>query len=84
MSFERFGAYTKVWAPIFLDWAIFADGWGVTVDIEGLVDFAEQWLKSGSNYVISDIAPGSGGDGITNGVDFAGLADNWLAGDKGN
>jgi hypothetical protein len=64
----------------FLDWALFADEWGVTVDIERLVDFAEQWLKSGSNYVITDIAPGSDGDGITNGVDFAALADNWLAG----
>ncbi|MHC4417106.1 MAG: GLUG motif-containing protein [Planctomycetota bacterium] len=64
----------------FLDWAIFADGWGVTVDYDDLADFAEQWLKSGSNYLITDIAPGSDGDGITNGVDFAALADNWLAG----
>jgi hypothetical protein len=34
----------------FLDWAIFADGWGVTVDYDELAGFAEQWLKSGSNY----------------------------------
>ena len=74
------GPMRKCGPRLFLDWAIFADEWGVTVDIEGLVDFAEQWLKSGSNYVITDIAPGSDGDGITNGVDFAVLADNWLAG----
>jgi len=64
----------------FFDWAIFADGWGVTVDYDDLAGFAEQWLKSGSNYLMTDIAPGSNGDGITNGVDFAALADNWLAG----
>jgi hypothetical protein len=64
----------------FFDWAILADGWGDTYDIFDLADFTEQWLKSGSNYLITDIAPGSDGDGITNGVDFAALAENWLAG----
>jgi len=64
----------------FLDWAIFADEWGVRVDYDDLADFAGEWLKSGSNYLMTDIGPGSDGDGITNGVDFAALADNWLAG----
>ena len=64
----------------FLDWAIFADGWGITVDYEDLADFVDQWLKEGTNYLITDIAPGSDGDGITNGLDFAVLAENWLAG----
>jgi parallel beta-helix repeat protein len=64
----------------FLDWAIFADEWGVTVDIESLVDFAGQWLKSGSNYYIADIAPLPHGDGTVNFLDFAALANNWLAG----
>jgi hypothetical protein len=61
----------------FLDWAIFADGWQITVDYDGLADFAEQWLKEGAT--IADIAP-YGGDGIVNMADFAALADNWLAG----
>jgi hypothetical protein len=64
----------------FLDWAIFADGWGVTVDIDDLVEFAEQWLKTGQNYVITDIAPAPDGDGVTNFIDFAVFANNWLAG----
>ncbi|UCC22523.1 MAG: hypothetical protein JSW23_00150 [Planctomycetota bacterium] len=64
----------------FLDWVIFADGWGHAYDIFDLAEFAGQWLKSGSNYLVTDIAPGSDGDGITNGVDFAAMAENWLEG----
>lgn len=60
-----------------LDWAIFADGWQTTNDIFDLAEFAEQWLKTGSNYYIADIAPGSG-DGFVNLLDFATLAENWL------
>jgi hypothetical protein len=64
----------------FLDWAIFADGWQITVDYDDLADFARQWLKTGSNYLIADIAPAPTGDEIVNFLDFAALAENWLAG----
>lgn len=60
-----------------LDWAIFADGWQTTNDMYDLAEFAEQWLKTGSNYYIADIAPGSG-DGVVNLLDLAALAENWL------
>jgi hypothetical protein len=61
----------------FLDWAIFADGWGDTYDIFDLAEFASEWLKRG--VTVADIAP-YGGDGIVNMADYAVLADNWLAG----
>ncbi len=61
----------------FLDWAIFADGWGVTNDIFDLAEFTDQWLRRG--VTVADIAP-DGGDGIVNMLDYAVLADNWLAG----
>jgi hypothetical protein len=64
----------------FFDWAIFADGWGDTYDIFDLADFARQWLKTGSNYLIADIAPAPTGDEIVNFLDFAALAENWLEG----
>ncbi|MHC4396417.1 MAG: hypothetical protein ACYS1A_12255 [Planctomycetota bacterium] len=64
----------------FLDWAVFAEGWQTTNDIFGLADFAEQWLKTGANYYIADIAPVPVGDKIVNMLDFAVLAENWLAG----
>ncbi len=61
----------------FLDWAIFADGWGDTYDIFDLADFAGEWLRRGIR--VADIAP-YGGDGIVNVLDYAVLAENWLAG----
>jgi sugar lactone lactonase YvrE len=64
----------------FSDWASFADGWKSTNDIDGLADFAYQWLKTGANYYIADIAPARQGDGIVNMPDFAALAKNWLEG----
>jgi hypothetical protein len=64
----------------FLDWAIFAADWQITVDFETLADFADQWLKTGANYYIADIAPAPDGDGIVNMLDFAALANNWLVG----
>ena len=64
----------------FFDWAIFAAGWQITVDFDDLADFADQWLKTGANYYIADIAPAPDGDGIVNMLDFAALANNWLAG----
>lgn len=63
----------------FYDWAVFANQWQITVDIESLADFAEQWLKTGTQYCIADIAP-DGGDGIVNMADFAAFANNWLKG----
>ena len=68
------------WFVNFFDWAVFANQWQITVGFEALADFAEQWLKTGANYYIADIAPTSDGDGIVNVLDFAALADNWLAG----
>jgi hypothetical protein len=64
----------------FSDWASFAGGWKGTNDIDELADFAYQWLKTGANYYIADIAPAREGDGIVNMPDFAALAENWLAG----
>jgi hypothetical protein len=61
----------------FLDWAVFANQWQITVDFDGLADFADQWLKTGANYYIADIAP-DGGDGIVNMLDFAVFANDWL------
>ncbi|MHC4458827.1 MAG: GLUG motif-containing protein [Planctomycetota bacterium] len=64
----------------FSDWASFAGGWKSTNDIDELADFAYQWLKTGANYYIADIAPARQGDGIVNMPDFAALAKNWLEG----
>ncbi len=55
---------------------MFANGWEITTDINDLADFAEQWLC----VYRGDIGPVPYGDGIVNIVDFAVLADNWLAG----
>jgi hypothetical protein len=63
----------------FFDWAVFASQWQIEIDLEGLSDFAKQWLKTGAKYCISDIAP-DGGDGIVNMLDFAVFANNWLEG----
>jgi len=63
----------------FLDWALFAEKWQITVYFDDLAVFADQWLKTGANHYIADIAP-YGGDGIVNMEDFATLAKNWLAG----
>ena len=64
----------------FLDWAILAAGWQITVDFETLEDFTDQWLKTGANYYIADIAPAPDGDGIVNIFDFAVFAQNWRVG----
>ncbi len=64
----------------FLDWAVFAEGWQIAKDYDSLAAFAEQWLKTGSNYLNADIAPAPAGDKIVNMLDFAVLAGNWLAG----
>jgi len=65
----------------FFDWAVFANEWQITPDYEALADFAEQWLKTGANYYIADIAPSGGGDGIVNMLDLAVLASDWLIGE---
>jgi hypothetical protein len=41
-----------------------------------LYNFSSQWLEPRS--YIADIAPGIGGDGIVNMVDFSVFAENWL------
>ena len=64
----------------FHDWAVFANQWQITVDIENLADFAEQWLKTGNNYCIADIAPALGGDGVVDMLDLEIFAHNWLEG----
>jgi len=46
----------------FPDWAVFAEVWQITNDIFDLADFAEQWLKTGADYYIADIAPAPAGD----------------------
>ncbi len=61
----------------FFDWAVFASQWQITVDYEGLADFAEQWLKTGTRYCITDIAPDSG-DGVVDTLDLVIFAQHWL------
>jgi hypothetical protein len=65
----------------FFDWAVFANQWQITDGFEAIIDFAEQWLKTGARYYIADIAPAGDGDGIVNMLDFAVIANNWLEGD---
>jgi len=65
----------------FADWPAFASNWQSSYDIFDLAEFVSQWLKTGANYCIADIAPESEGDGIVNMVDFAVLAENWMAGE---
>ncbi len=62
----------------FADFAVFADQWGVSQDIDTLLDFAEQWLKIGLPSHFADIWPRPNGDGRVNASDLAVLADNWL------
>ena len=62
----------------FLDWAVLADGWQNTIDINDVADFAGQWLQFGA--YCADIAPSPGGDGAVDMLDFAVLGDNWLGG----
>jgi hypothetical protein len=62
----------------FADFAVFADQWGVSQDIDTLLDFAEQWLKVGLPSHSADIWPRPNGDGRVNASDLAVLADNWL------
>ncbi len=60
------------------DWAVFANSWQNTTDIDDLIDFTEQWLLSGANSYCADIAPMPEGDGTVNFLDFAFFANYWL------
>ncbi len=60
----------------FPDWAVFANGWQDTTDINALADFAEQWLLS--DIYCADIAPDPDGDGSVDILDLAVMASNWL------
>jgi hypothetical protein len=64
----------------FADFAVFADQWGVSEDIDTLLDFSEQWLKVGLPGHSADISPLPTGDGIVNFADLAVMADYWLEG----
>ena len=59
----------------FVDWAVIADGWQETTDMNDVNDFVEQWLQLGS--WCADVAP-PGGDGIVNFLDFAAVANYWM------
>ena len=48
--------------------------------VKDLAVFAEEWLKFGTYYLKADIAPEPDGDNRVNMLDFAALANNWLAG----
>ena len=66
----------------FKDWAVFANGWGSTNEMEDLIEFMEQWLQVGitpAEISLFDIAP-TQRDGIINILDYAVLAGNWLEG----
>ena len=58
----------------FADFSIFADQWPTTNDINDLLDFSRQWLKTGFQYCSADI----NGDSKVDEVDFALMAENWL------
>ena len=64
----------------FADFAVFAEQWGIINDIYDLLDFSQQWLKTGLQFCSADIAPAPNGDGNVNEFDFALMAENWLAG----
>ena len=64
----------------FADFAIFADQWGITNDIEELLDFTGQWLKIGLSICSADISPLPDGDGRVDAEDFAIMANDWLEG----
>jgi hypothetical protein len=63
----------------FIDFAVFANQWIVTNNINDLLDFSEQWLKMGIARCSADISPWPDGDRIVNFSDFAVMADNWQA-----
>jgi hypothetical protein len=64
----------------FADFSVFAEQWGITNDIYDLLDFSQQWLKTGLQFCSADIAPAPDGDGRVDEVDFALMAENWLYG----
>jgi hypothetical protein len=61
----------------FADFAVFANQWGITNDINNLLDFTEQWLKVGIPHCSADISPLPDSDEIVNFTDFAVMAGNW-------
>jgi len=61
----------------FLDWAVFANGWQDTKDINDLAVFTDQWLQFGA--WCADIAPDKG-DGVVDWFDLEAQVENWLAG----
>lgn len=62
----------------FEDWAVFANNWDG--NMSQLYDFISQWLKTGKNDLLADIAPQPNGDGTVNVLDFAVFAEYWLEG----
>ena len=58
----------------FTDFAIFADQWSITNGVEDLLDFTDQWLKTGLTVCPADISS----DSRVDSVDFALMADSWL------
>jgi hypothetical protein len=64
----------------FADFAVFANQWGITNSFNELLDFTEQWLKTGLPVCSADISPLPGGDGRVNFADFAVMANYWLEG----
>jgi len=64
----------------FADFDVFADQWGITNDIEELLDFTGQWLKIGLPICSADISPMPDGDGQVDVADFAVMANDWLEG----
>jgi hypothetical protein len=61
----------------FADFAVFANQWDATNDINNLLDFTEQWLKVGISRCSADISPLPDGDRVVDFSDFAVMADNW-------
>ena len=62
----------------FADFSVFAEQWGITNDIYDLLDFSQQWLKTGLQFCSADIAPAPNGDRKVDMVDFTLIAENWL------
>jgi hypothetical protein len=62
----------------FADFSVFASQWRTINDINDLLDFSRQWLKTGIQFCSADIAPQPNGDGKVDAVDFTLMAENWL------
>jgi len=83
VNFLDYAAFAAAWqsTPSSPNWNsdcdIAPEGGNDVIDGGDILLFFQQWLQFGASY--ADTTP-DGGDGIVNLLDYAALADNWLAG----